>query len=164
MAGVADLIALREQLSSGAPAQPYIPPKPAPMPTYAPFDSSGGVIPGMTYGANTNGKYSGVVGKGLAKMLGVSPDEDWIIQHESGWNPAAWNKTPVYSGGKLLGHAMGLGQLVDTNRQSYARQLGIKNPDTLDPREQLALFRLYVTQRYQNAANAKQFWMSHGWY
>lgn len=156
MAGVADLISLREQLSGGGPALPYVPPPPAPAaPSYSPLSPALG---GGFGGAPTGGARISRNG------LDVSPDEDWIIKHESGWNTGAYNNTPVYSGGKLLGHAFGLGQLVDTNRQSYARQLGISNPNTTDAREQLAMMRLYIQQRYGNAANAHQFWLAHNWY
>jgi hypothetical protein len=96
--------------------------------------------------------------------LNLSPAEAWIIQHESGGSTTARNPQAVISGGKNLGHAFGLGQLVDSNRQSYARQLGIADPNTTDPAQQLAMMRLYVKQRYGNPDNAVAFWRRNGWY
>lgn len=156
---VADLIALRDQLATQpAPALPYVPPAPAPA---AP---SLNVIPGFTYGGNTAGNYSGAVGSGLAAQLGVTdPNELFVINRESGWNPSAWNKTPVYSNSTLLGHASGLGQLVDTNRASIAKQLGY-DPNTMDPRQQLAMAQAYVNGRYGSWANAAAHERTAGWY
>jgi hypothetical protein len=106
----------------------------------------------------------GVSFKANLAGLNLSPAEAWIIQRESGGSTTARNPQAVISGGKNLGHAFGLGQLVDTNRQSYARQLGIANPDTTDPTQQLAMFRLYVRQRYGTPEQAVEWWRSHGWY
>lgn len=99
----------------------------------------------------------------LAK-LGVTPEEAWIIRHESGGNVMARNPTPVYSNGQLLGHAFGLGQLVDSNRAAIARSLGIRDPNTTNPAEQLAMMRAYIRGRYGNAANAVAFWQRSHWY
>lgn len=107
-----------------------------------------------------------VAGGGRVNIAGlnVSPAEAWLIQRESGGRTNARNPTAVISGGKNLGHAFGLGQLVDTNRQYYARILGIKNPDTTDAGEQLALMRQYIKARYQTAERAQAWWRAHGWY
>lgn len=85
----------------------------------------------------------------------LSPDEAWIIQRESGFRPDAFNKTPVRLNGRDE-HAFGLGQLIDSNRRSAAAALGISNPNTTDPYEQLAMFRWYVANRYGNAAEARR--------
>lgn len=85
----------------------------------------------------------------------ITPDEAFIISHESGFRPNAYNKTVVRDQGRDQ-HAFGLGQLIDENREFHARKLGIKNPNTLNPFEQLAMMRSYINGRYGSAANARR--------
>lgn len=104
------------------------------------------------------------MGKATKLYTGMSPEEQWIAQRESGGNVFAYNKTAVRYKGKVLGHAFGIGQLVDSNRINYAKALGIKNPNTTDYNEQLRMFRAYIKDRYGTAARAKLFWIKNGWY
>lgn len=84
----------------------------------------------------------------------LDPDEAWIISHESGGRTTAKNPHST---------AFGVGQLIRSNRQFYAKKYGW-NPDTTDYNQQLQLFRDYVKNRYGSAANAHRFWVQHGWY
>ena len=88
-------------------------------------------------------------------MTGLSESEAWIIRHESSGRVTA--KNPESS-------AFGLGQLIKANREKYAAELGITNPDTTDYNEQLAMFRAYVKDRYGTAEKAQEFWEEKGWY
>lgn len=79
---------------------------------------------------------------------GLSADEAWIINRESGGRTTADNPTST---------AFGLGQLLIANRQLYGGRLGV-SPDTTDYDDQLAMFRMYVADRYGSAAAARRFW------
>lgn len=81
-------------------------------------------------------------------------DRDWIIQKESSGNPNA--KNPNSS-------AFGLGQLIRSNREAYAKRFGF-DPDTTNPQEQLKMMDAYVQERYGSYANARKFWEQHNWY
>jgi len=95
------------------------------------------------------------VATGNGRGSGVDPDLAWIIGKESGGRTIAKNPTSS---------AFGLGQLLDYNRASYAKRLGISNPNTTDYNQQLAMMKEYVKERYGTPAKARQFWESHGWY
>ena len=84
----------------------------------------------------------------------LDPDEAWIIKRESGGRPSA--KNPKSS-------AFGLGQLIRSNREFYAKKYGW-SPDTTDYNQQLQLFRDYVQNRYGSAADARRFWEKNGYY
>lgn len=84
----------------------------------------------------------------------LDPNEAWIIQHESGFNPNAQNPTST---------AFGIWQGLAGTRQKYAAQVGV-SPTTTDPNEQLAMMRAYVKDRYGTPANAKAFWERNHWY
>ncbi len=81
--------------------------------------------------------------------------ESWIIDKESGGRTKA--KNPRSS-------AFGIGQLIRSNRERYAKKLSLSGPDTTDPEEQLAMLRAYVKDRYGSMQNAKRFWEQRGWY
>jgi hypothetical protein len=92
---------------------------------------------------------------GYAAQGGLSAAEQWIIQHESGsQGVTADNPTST---------AFGLGQLLLSNRQKYAAQLGV-SPSTTDYNAQLSMMRSYIRDRYGSAEAAMRFWQQHGWY
>lgn len=97
-----------------------------------------------------------MLGGGVAAQGGLSPAEAWIIQHESGGNVNARNKS---SG------AFGLGQLNPSSGtlQGIARELGV-DPYSTDYNTQLAEMRRYIADRYGTAENAQRFWMANHWY
>lgn len=74
---------------------------------------------------------------------------DWLIQHESSWNPT--NQNPKST-------AYGLFQFLD----STWAQTGIGK--TADVRLQAEAGMRYISQRYTNPIGAKNFWASHRWY
>lgn len=96
----------------------------------------------------------GQLGGGAAGGGGLSPAEQWIIQKESGGRTSA--KNPKSS-------AFGLGQLILSNRQKYARALGV-DPWTTNYNAQLQMMRMYIRDRYGSAENAMRFWQRNGWY
>lgn len=84
----------------------------------------------------------------------LSAAEHWIIQHESAGK--VWADNPTSS-------AFGIGQLLWSNRVHYGRILHV-SPRTTSYKAQLAMFRLYVRDRYRTATAAMRFRMRHGWY
>lgn len=82
------------------------------------------------------------------------PDLDWIMQKESSGRVSA--KNPKSS-------AFGLGQLIRSNREAYAKKLGV-DPDTQNFSHQLAMMKMYVAERYKTPQAARRFWEQHGWY
>lgn len=74
---------------------------------------------------------------------------DYIVSHESHWNPLAVNPS---SG------AFGLFQFLGSTLQQY---LPDKNPD---PGVQGNAGEKYISDRYGDPIHAQQFWASHGWY
>jgi hypothetical protein len=104
---------------------------------------------------NLQGQMAGsAAGAQAAASGGVSSAEQWIISHESGGSTTADNPTST---------AFGLGQLLQSNRQAYGRQLGF-DPNTTDYGQQLQMMRAYIADRYGTAQAAMAFWQSHGWY
>lgn len=100
------------------------------------------------------GSLFGGGGGGKVQLGGVTAAERWIIMHESGGRTNAQNPTST---------AFGLGQLLIANRRHYGAILGV-SPGTTNYASQLAMFRMYVRDRYGNAENAESFWKSHHWY
>ncbi len=84
----------------------------------------------------------------------LSPAESWIIQKESSFNPRADNPTST---------AFGIWQGLDSTRKAYGRKVGV-DPNTVNPWQQLAMFRSYVKDRYGTAEGAQRFWQAKGWY
>lgn len=80
--------------------------------------------------------------------------KQWIIQKESEGKTTA--KNPNSS-------AFGLGQLIRTNREAYAKKLGV-DPDTTDYNAQSKMQDMYVKDRYGTYQKAKEFWEKNGWY
>lgn len=92
--------------------------------------------PAPVYDNSSNTSYTG----------SGDPNIDWIISHESGGNSYAINPATG---------ACGLGQALTPSGCPYA--LG-------DVGAQLAWIEDYITTRYGTSANAKEFWVEHGWY
>lgn len=84
------------------------------------------------------------------------PNLDWILNHEDA-SRSTTAKNPKST-------AFGLGQLLDYNRASYAKQLGIADPNTTNYNDQLAMMKKYISDRYGTTSQAKSFWQGHGWY
>jgi phage-related protein len=81
---------------------------------------------------------------------------DWLISHESGWNPKAENPTST---------ASGLAQFIDGTWNAY-KGIGVSATHAADASindQASALFR-YIKDRYSTPAGAKAFWQSHHWY
>lgn len=122
--------------------------------------ASGGLEPAPAiYGRGQQGlkgAYAAAAGmKGSTDWrASLTPAESWIIQRESSFRPNADNPSST---------AFGLGQLIASNRRSYGERLGY-SPETVNPVEQLAMFREYVRERYGSPENAQQFWQRNGWY
>jgi tape measure domain-containing protein len=110
--------------------------------------------------AGLGGKFAGLLGGlvggggGSVRIGGLSAAESWIIMHESGNRTTAQNPTST---------AFGLGQLLLANRQHYGQILGVSSATT-NYASQLAMFRMYVRDRYGTAENAQKFWKAHHWY
>lgn len=85
----------------------------------------------------------------LAAALHLTPDENYIIFHESTWRPTAQN-----------GQFFGLGQLSIDARTQY---LG-KNANTTDPLLQLHAMREYIRDRYGTEDAAVAHEMRYHWY
>lgn len=93
----------------------------------------------------------------VADYTALTEDRDlqWLIDHESdGYLNKKNPKSTAY----------GLGQLLYDNRTRYAKKLGIQDPNTTDPREQLAMMQEYIKERYKTPARARAFWQKNGWY
>lgn len=102
------------------------------------------------------GKFAGLfgIGSGGGSIKGLSAAESWIVNHESGNRTTAQNPTST---------AFGLGQLLIANREHYGAILGV-SANTTNYADQLAMFRMYVKERYGTAEKAEAFWKAHGWY
>ena len=76
---------------------------------------------------------------------------DYVLTHESHWNPKAKNPTSS---------AMGIGQLLD---QTYTN-IGMKH--STDPKAQLIATLAYISRWYGSAGpcGAKDHWLKHKWY
>ena len=74
---------------------------------------------------------------------------DWIVQHESSWNPTAQNPTST---------AYGLFQFLDSTWATVGAS------KTSDPSAQIQAGLAYIAQRYGNPLNAQAFWQANGWY
>lgn len=115
------------------------------------FDSHGKVDHLVDYGGGGAGKNGGP----------LSPAERWLIGKESSGRTNANNPDST---------AFGIGQLLEDNRIKYAKRLGINwqrergDTGTTNYGDQLAMFRMYVHDRYQTAERAKRFWEANGWY
>lgn len=84
-------------------------------------------------------------------------DVSWIINKESGWNPRAYNPTNTSTG-----HAYGIAQITSQQWDRYYARHG--SDWKTNPIAQLIGMKDYIRDRYGNAAHAKAFWQSHGWY
>ena len=85
----------------------------------------------------------------------LSDAEYELLQRESGLNCLADNAHST---------AFGAGQMIQSQRIRYAKKLGIKNPDTTDCMEQLAMFRAYYGDRYGSDVAALNFHLANRYY
>lgn len=84
----------------------------------------------------------------------ATPVEKQIIWVESkGW-PTADNPKST---------AFGCGQLLVRQRKAYA-PLCDTHHATVDPEDQMCMFRMYVEDRYDTPERAWAFWRKRGWY
>lgn len=83
-----------------------------------------------------------------------NPHLDYIIQHESNFDPHAQNPTSS---------AFGIGQMIRANREAYGKRFGF-DPNTTDPNEQIIMMKAYVQDRYGSPEAAAAFKRKHGWY
>ncbi|WP_240489734.1 transglycosylase SLT domain-containing protein [Actinomadura atramentaria] len=93
--------------------------------------------------------------KGLASKHGWGSGAqwealDWLIQHESSWNPKAQNPS---SG------AYGLPQALPGNKMASVGKDWKTNPST-----QLKWMLRYIKGRYKDPLGAQKFWRQHNWY
>ena len=73
---------------------------------------------------------------------------NWLVSHESSWNPNAQNPTSS---------AYGLFQVLDGTWNGFG-------PKTSDPAKQAQYGLEYIKQRYGSPEKAKAFWEGHHWY
>lgn len=114
---------------------------------------SGDIYHGNSNSGGTNVKPTGGH-QNWMKQAGFSPSEyaaiDYIVNHESSWNPQAVNPS---SG------AYGLPQSLPASKLASAGSDWRTNPIT-----QLKWMRNYVNERYGGANGALSFWKTHNWY
>lgn len=114
---------------------------------------SGDIYHGNTNSGGTNAKPTGGH-QNWMKQAGFSPSEyaaiDYIVNHESSWNPQATNPG---SG------AYGLPQSLPASKLASAGSDWRTNPIT-----QLKWMRNYVNERYGGANGALSFWKANHWY
>ncbi len=84
----------------------------------------------------------------------MSEAEIAIIQKESSFRTEAKNPKST---------AFGLWQGLAGIRAKYSKKVGV-DPNTTDAAEQIAMFRVYVAERYGTAEKAWEFWQKNGWY
>jgi phage-related protein len=81
---------------------------------------------------------------------------DWVIDHESGWNPKAENPTST---------ASGLPQMVDGTWNAYkGTGVSATHASNATVLEQANALLRYVKERYRDPLGAKAFWQAHHWY
>ena len=87
------------------------------------------------------------------KQAGINGNFDkwnFIINHESGWNPTAKNPSS---------DAYGIGQALPPSKMAPFGSDYMTNPIT-----QLKWMKSYVNERYGGIGGAYDFWRSHNWY
>lgn len=83
-----------------------------------------------------------------------NPYIDYIIEHESNFDPHAQNPTSS---------AFGIGQMIKANRVAYGKKFGF-DPNTTNPNEQITMMKAYIQDRYGSPEAAYRFKKQHGWY
>lgn len=103
-------------------------------------------------GISSNTPIPDMARQALARMgwLPMWPDLDFIVSHESSWNPRATNPS---SG------AYGLFQALPPSKMASAGADWRTNPLT-----QIRWGMSYIKSRYGNPSAARMFWEQHGWY
>ncbi|MDT2646863.1 tape measure protein [Enterococcus dongliensis] len=114
---------------------------------------SGDIYHGNTNSGGTNAKPTGGH-ENWMRLAGFKPSEysaiNYIVNHESSWNPSATNPS---SG------AYGLPQSLPASKLASAGSDWRTNPIT-----QLRWMRNYVNERYGGANGASSFWKANHWY
>jgi hypothetical protein len=80
---------------------------------------------------------------------------DWVISHESGWNPRAQNPSST---------ASGLGQFIDGTWRAYRGGSSAAHMKDATIGEQGRAIAKYIGARYGNPIGAKSFWQAHNYY
>lgn len=111
--------------------------------SYGPGDSEPGAVGGVKGVVQSVASQYGWGGGAQWAAL------DWLIQHESSWNPNAKNPSST---------AYGLFQFLNS---TWA---GTGIGKTSDPRQQAAAGMKYISQRYGTPTSAKAFWEKNHWY
>lgn len=88
-------------------------------------------------------------------LASLNEYERALIQKESSFRTTAKNPNST---------AFGLFQMIHSNRVKYAKLAGVDNPDTTEAWEQIAMGRMYIEHRYDNAKIALAFWNINRWY
>lgn len=91
-------------------------------------------------------------------VVSLSPALRELIRRESAGDVNA--KNPKSS-------AFGIGQLLNDKyklRDQYSAKVGVKNPNTTDFKEQLAMMEAYIKDRYGTPEKALEFHKKNGWY
>lgn len=116
----------------------------------------GGPAPGTYASTQYGGQGSGRPGPDNVPqhLQGLDPDLLAVMMPESGGITTADNPTST---------AYGLGQLIQSNRETYGERFGF-DPDTTDFNEQLQMMDAYIKDRYGSYAAARQFREKNGWY
>lgn len=102
------------------------------------------------------GNYQNQLAQAMAKdgmPASQVPYFDWVIQHESSYNPNAQNKTST---------AHGYGQFLNSTAQQYDKKMGLNYNS--NPVDQLQETYQYMVDRYGSPQGAMNFWKVHGWY
>lgn len=122
---------------------------------HVPFEKVVNQSGGMVGGGGTEG-LSGVKGivNVVASKYGWGQGAewaalDWLVQHESSWNPTAQNPNST---------AYGLFQFLNSTWGAYG------STKTSDPRLQAEAGMKYIKARYTDPLGAKRFWETHHWY
>jgi phage-related protein len=108
----------------------------------------------------TNNDAAGVKGivQGIFANAGWTGDQwaaaDWVISHESGWNPQAQNPTSS---------ASGLFQMIDSTWHAYGNHQYAHMKDAPAADQGMA-GRRYIAERYGDPLGAKAFWVGHHYY
>lgn len=115
-------------------------------------------------GLGTGGYAPGLEARNFVKdaqerVKQLNPALQNLIMRESAGRVDAYN--PVKTS---TGNAFGISQLTDQNRAKYAKQLGIKDPNTKNWDEQLAMMNAYIQERYKTPEAAWAHWQRHKWY
>ncbi len=95
--------------------------------------------------------------------VGIDPNAQWIMMHESGGNPHAGYLHAQGRGDGTRGNhssAFGAFQMTQSTRRAYMGH----NYQSTSFGAQYSAASHYVHDRYGSWAGARRFWQSHHWY